>query len=115
MRIRIWNNLVNIKFKALYCERYSAFAGLWGSVYSFIIVLGSSGSVAAWAIWKQVPGVWAAIVGLSQFLHILKTFIPIEARKKRCLRCLSSSKGFIFNMNVFGFHLNRASYPRKRV
>lgn len=81
MRTRLWNNLANIKFKAFYCSRCSSLAGTCGRAYSFFLALTSAGSVAAWAIWKQHPVVWATIVALAQVLHIAKPYIPFLGKE----------------------------------
>jgi len=82
MRTRIWNNLANIKFKAFYCSKCSSLAGTCGRVYSFFLSFASAGSVAAWAIWKQCPGLWATIVAIAQVLHIAKPYIPFLGSDK---------------------------------
>lgn len=82
MRIRIWNNLANIKFKAFYSARSSSLAGCCGRLYSFFLSLSSAGSVAAWAIWDKYQIVWAIIVGCAQILHVAKPYIPFLGKEK---------------------------------
>lgn len=50
---RIWNNLANIKFKALYTCECSRIAGLSGRALSFLLALTSASSVGAWTLWQQ--------------------------------------------------------------
>ncbi|CAH8187650.1 conserved hypothetical protein [Vibrio aestuarianus] len=76
MRNRLWDNLQNTKFKSAYLSEVSKRSYYWGNAYSFILAFGSAGSVAAWAVWKDFPTVWAAVVAFSQFLHIAKPYLP---------------------------------------
>ena len=85
MRTAVWNNLANVRFKAFYAGRCSSFAGTLGRFYSFFLSFVSASSVAAWAIWKQYPCVWALIVGVGQLLHVAKPYIPFLGAEKDLL------------------------------
>lgn len=82
MRRRIWGNLTNIKFKAIYTNECSGLASRVGSVYSFILAFTSASSVATWVIWEKYPVIWASIVGVSQVLHVLKPYIRFIKHEK---------------------------------
>ena len=85
MRTRIWNNLANIKFKAIYTSACSKLSGHIGNTYSFFLALASATSVATWAIWEQYPKLWACIIGVSQVLLIAKPYIPFIKNDKEYL------------------------------
>ncbi|MFH2011713.1 MAG: hypothetical protein ABIJ37_03260 [Pseudomonadota bacterium] len=85
MRDRIWNNLYNIKFKALYTCECSKIAERVGRFFSLFIALASAGSIATWAVWKEIPSVWASIIAVSQVLHITKHYIPFIKNDKSLL------------------------------
>jgi hypothetical protein len=53
-----------------------------GNFYSFFLAFASASSVAAWALWKSYPTVWAGIVAVSQVLHIAKPYIPFIKNDK---------------------------------
>lgn len=76
MRDRIWINLANIKFKAIYTGKVSRFSYNTGNFYSFFLAFASASSVAAWAIWNKFPIAWAIIVTISQLLIIAKPYLP---------------------------------------
>lgn len=82
MRDRIWANLQNMKFKSTYTANMSKFTHYIGLLYSFSLAIASASSVAAWAIWKIYPLVWAWIVGLSQVLHVAKPYVPFVKNDK---------------------------------
>ncbi|KFO68744.1 hypothetical protein ER57_02005 [Smithella sp. SCADC] len=76
MQDRIWINLANIKFKAIYTSKVSRRSYNVGNIYSFFLAVASASSVAAWAIWNKIPIAWAIIVAISQLLIIAKPYIP---------------------------------------
>ncbi len=76
MRNRIWNNLANIKFKALYTCECSKKSGFWSRTASFLLAITSATGVAAWALWQQHTTTWAFIIGGAQLLQIAIPFIP---------------------------------------
>ncbi len=81
--IRIWNNLANIKFKALYTCECSRVAGVLTRVFSFILALLSS--VAAWRLWQQHQTVWALLIGAGQILMVAVPHIPFLKSEKEFL------------------------------
>lgn len=82
MRTRIWNNMANTKFKAIYTCECSRLADRTGRAYSFFLSFASASSVAAWAVWQQLPGLWAGIIAVSQVLHIAKPYLPFMKHDK---------------------------------
>lgn len=83
MRERLWEYLANIKFKALYACDCSKKADKYGRLYSLFVALASTGgSIATWAIWKEIPSAWAIIVATSQGLHIAKPYFPFIKNDK---------------------------------
>ena len=85
MRDRIWKYLVNIKFKARYTCECSKKADRYGRLYSFALALASATSIATWAIWKEIPSVWAIIIAASQVLHVAKPYFPFIKNDKSFL------------------------------
>ena len=82
MRNRIWNNMANIKFKSIYTNECHRLSDSIGRIYSFFLSFASASSVAAWAIWKDYPLVWAGIVTIAQILHLAKPYLPFMKHDK---------------------------------
>lgn len=82
MRNRIWKNLYNIKFKALYTCECSIKAEWYSRLYSLFLALSSAASIATWAVWKQIPSAWATIIAVSQILHVAKPYFPFIKNDK---------------------------------
>ncbi|MDX6385286.1 MAG: hypothetical protein QOK48_2859 [Blastocatellia bacterium] len=82
---RIWNNLANIKFKALYTCECSRIAGLSSRALSFLLALTSASSVGAWTLWQQHRNIWAVIIGVGQVLLIALPHFPFLKSEKEFL------------------------------
>lgn len=86
---RIWATFCNMKFKGfilgMLVQKYQR---LDRSINIFL-ALASSGSIAAWAIWKDFPLLWSSIIAISQVITTLKPFFPYyKVAKELNTRCL---------------------------
>jgi len=72
----IWATYCNMKYKGylleLLVEKYQR---LDRNVNIFL-ALASSGSIAAWAVWKTNPLIWSAIIATSQVITTIKPYFP---------------------------------------
>lgn len=97
MRNRIWFYMANIKFKAIFTYECYRLAERLGRYYSLFLSIASATSVAAWAMWKQYPTVWAIIVALAQLLHIAKPYFPLIKHDKDFLEMSFSFESLYLN------------------
>lgn len=76
IRNMVWNSLTDYYFKASVMgyaiQRFQKI----DRCINIILALASSGSIAAWAIWKEIPYVWGAIIALSQVIQTVKPYFP---------------------------------------
>lgn len=85
MRDRLWYNLTDKKFKAIYmslCSGRARRIALW---YSVFLATTSASCVTTWAIWQKLPWLWTVIVTASQVLHITKGHLPFIKNEKEYL------------------------------
>jgi hypothetical protein len=82
MRDRIWTQLANTKFKALYSCECSKVAGNYGRLYSFALAFASCSSVAGWNIWTTYPGIWGFIIIAGSLMHLAKPLFPFSRQEK---------------------------------
>ncbi|HYL99765.1 MAG TPA: hypothetical protein VEZ90_12480 [Blastocatellia bacterium] len=85
MRDKVWSNLANVKFKAMYSYQYSRSADRIGRLTSWFLALASASSVAAWAFWKAHPAIWGGIIAVSQVLQVTKPYLPVIGSDKELL------------------------------
>lgn len=76
IRDMVWNSQADYYFKASVMgyaiQRFQRI----DRRLNIILALASSSSVAAWAIWKEIPYVWGAIIALSQVIQTVKPYFP---------------------------------------
>jgi len=85
-RTRIWKNLANIKFKALYTSECSRQSDLIGRCLAFGFALISFSTVATWTIWKEHTIIWAAIIAISQIAQVGLLFFPFFKNEKEFMK-----------------------------
>ena len=74
--------MVELKVASAYNRRYRDYLGRWVTSIGTIRAIASSGSIAAWALWKDYAFVWASIIAVSQVLDALKEVFPVTKRHK---------------------------------
>jgi len=78
MRQQIWSNLCNLKFKTYYMELLFQRYQKRDRSISILIAITSSTSIATWAVWKEVPLLWAGLIALSQVITVVKPYFPFS-------------------------------------
>lgn len=74
IRDKIWYFLVDSKtnevFSNLVVKKYQKL----DLITNIFLVFTTSSSIAAWTFWKELPILWALIIGLSQLMTIVKPY-----------------------------------------
>jgi hypothetical protein len=98
MNDQIWGLQCNLKFQS-YCLAFlvAKFQKRERNLNLFLAIA-SSGSIGAWAIWQQIPMVWASIIAGSQILTVVKPYFPFYKYAKDLMaKC---SKAEILNIEM---------------
>jgi hypothetical protein len=74
--------MLELKVATVYIKRYRDYLSKWVTGIGTIRAIASSGSIAAWALWKEYAFVWAAIIAVSQVLDALKDVFPTTKKHK---------------------------------
>ncbi|TGD91917.1 hypothetical protein [Methylobacterium nonmethylotrophicum] len=77
-----WRELEQLKAASIYMRLYRNELGWWVRGVEIIKVIGSSGGIAGWVVWKDYPLVWSAIIAGSQLLDALKNVFPFAKQHK---------------------------------
>src|SRR5258706_183583 len=76
IRQQVWSGLCNLKFKgyvlSFLVERFQK----WDRSINIFLAVASSTSIAAWAVWKVEPMIWAGIIAFSQLVTVTKPYFP---------------------------------------
>jgi len=77
-----WAQMVELKVAACYIRRYRDYLGKRVTALGTLRAVASSGSIAAWALWKEYAFVWGAIIAASQVADALKDVFPFTKKHK---------------------------------
>lgn len=98
IRGKVWATLVNVKFKGYLLGYLVEHFQKWDRGVNIFLAVASSGSIAAWAVWQEVPMLWAGIIALSQVVNVIKPYFPyykyVKELNAKCLRCDSMNIEF---------------------
>ena len=61
-----WAQMIELKVAACYIRRYRDYVGKRVKALGTLRAIASSGSIAAWALWKEYAFVWGAIIAAAQ-------------------------------------------------
>lgn len=86
----IWATFCNMKYKGflfgLLVHKYQKL----DRYVNIFLALASSGSIAAWAVWKNYPILWSSIIAISQVITTIKPYFAYNKIAKelnnRCLK-----------------------------
>lgn len=82
MQKRYWIYMMEIKANILYLDIYVDYAYKRDIIIKAVCALATSGSIAAWAIWKKFAVAWFIITAVSQVLTVVKGYLPYEIMLK---------------------------------
>jgi hypothetical protein len=77
-----WTQMVELKVATAYIRRYRDYLDKWVNGLGTLRAIASSGSIAAWALWREHAFVWAAIIAVSQVADALRDVFPFTKRHK---------------------------------
>ena len=74
--------MIELKVAASYIRHYRDYLGKWVTGLGTLRAIASSGSIAAWALWKEYAFVWGTIIAASQVVDALKDVFPFTKKHK---------------------------------
>ncbi len=74
IRTQVWNFLVDSKTNEYFSSLTVKYYQKLDLCTNIFLVLATSSSIAAWAIWKEYPLLWTTIIGLSQIMTLAKPY-----------------------------------------
>jgi hypothetical protein len=84
-----------LKGLALMLRLYRDDQGRWVRRIGIVKAVASSGTIAAWSIWKDYALAWGIILALAQLIDAVKEYIP-EQKKQRAASDLAETIDFLF-------------------
>jgi len=77
-----WAQMIELKVAACYIRHYRDYLGKRVTALGTLRAIASSGSIAAWALWKEYAFVWGAIIAASQVMDALRDVFPFTKQHK---------------------------------
>jgi hypothetical protein len=77
---RFWRELVQLRAHIDYLSLYRQQCEKLNRGADMFLAIASSGSIAAWAVWREFSMLWGAIIALSHLLTAVKSHLPFEKR-----------------------------------
>jgi hypothetical protein len=77
---RFWRELVQLRAHIDYLSLYRLQCDKINRGIEMFAAIASSGSIAAWAVWRDFSMLWGAIIALSHLLAAIKSYLPFEKR-----------------------------------
>src|ERR1700704_5106490 len=77
-----WAQMIELKVATCYIRRYRDNLGKRVTALGTVRAIASSGSIAAWALWKEHAFVWGAIIAASQVADALRDVFPFTKKHK---------------------------------
>ena len=92
--------MVELKVAASYVRRYRDYCGAWTRRLGTVRAIASSGSIAAWALWREYAFLWAAIIATSQVADALKDVFPFAKIQKSAGEHTTSLTGIFIDAQL---------------
>lgn len=71
-----WAQLRQVKAASIYMRLYRNRLAKQVRAVELVKAISSSGAIAGWVIWKDLPMLWAGIIAAAQFLDAIKGVFP---------------------------------------
>jgi hypothetical protein len=99
-----WNQLVELKIVSCYVRRYRDNRNWWINGLGFFKAFMTSGTIAAWAIWKDHALTWGGLLAVSQVLDAGKDYLPQAKSRKAASEFVTAVEGLLIEAR-FEWHL----------
>jgi hypothetical protein len=80
LREKYWAFYTRTKFELFYFNEYLNNSYQWLRSLEAFLAAASCGSIAAWAVWDEIPYVWGVIIAVSQVVTAVKQYLPYGKR-----------------------------------
>jgi hypothetical protein len=100
-----WNQLVTLKVVASYIRLYRDEQAWWITRIGLFKAVVTSGTIGAWAIWKDYAFVWGILLGAAQVLDAAKDFIPQTKNRRSASEFLGVMETIIIDARFEWFSI----------
>ena len=105
-----WNQLVLLKVVACYVRRYRDEQAWWITRIGVFKAIVTSGTIGAWAVWKDYAFLWGILLGAAQVLDAAKEFIPQTKNRRSASEFVNAIEAIIIDARFEWYEVFTGKY-----
>jgi len=110
-----WQELVMLKVIACYVRRYRDRQAWWINKIGLFKAIVTSGTIGAWAIWKDYAFIWGILLGATQILDASKDYIPQTKNRRSASEFVATIENIIIEARFEWFEIFHGKYPADEI
>lgn len=115
MQERYWKKLTDKRYRLIYISEYYDQSVWIQRMINIFLAVTSSGAIAAWAVWRQFPVLWAGIIATSQVITAIKPYLPYEKRIEGIYDILIQLTGVCNEIEAKWFYVASGSLSEEEI
>lgn len=114
-QLKYWRELQQLKENLNYIQLYLEKLESTDRAFKIFLAITSSGSIAGWAIWKNLSLLWAIIIASSQVINVIKPFLPYEARLKSLFGLFNALENLMLSTEDRWYDVSEGKLTEKEI
>lgn len=110
-----WNQLVLLKVISCYIRRYRDQQSRWINRIGMFKAFVTSGTIGAWAVWKDYAFVWGLFLGGAQILDAAKEYLPQTKHRRSASEFVSAMENLIIEARFEWFSIFNGEYEADEI
>jgi hypothetical protein len=110
-----WNQLVLLKVVSGYVRRHRDAQAWWINKIGLFKAIATSGTIGAWAVWKEYAFVWGLVLGAAQILDAAKDYIPRIKNRRNASDFVSVIENIIIDARFEWYEIFDGKYPADEI
>jgi hypothetical protein len=110
-----WDQLVLLKVVACYVRRYRDEQAWWINRLGLFKAVVTSGTIGAWAVWKDYAFIWGILLGATQILDAAKEYLPQTRNRQSASEFVSALDSLIIDARFEWFAISAGQYQAAEI
>lgn len=110
-----WDQSFLLKVVACYVRRYRDEQAVWIRRIGLFKAVVTSGTIGAWAIWKDHAFVWGVLLGAAQVLDAAKEYLPQTKNRQSASEFVSALESIIIDARFEWFEIAWGQYTADEI
>jgi hypothetical protein len=110
-----WQQLVTCKVVSCYVRHYRDRQARWIDITGIFKAVITSGTIGAWAVWKDYAFVWGVLLAAAQVLDAIKEYIPQTKGRRLASEFLQAMESLIIDARFEWFSVSNDEYDAAEI